>query len=114
VAPVYDCGTKKVPNWEVELKYDERNKDLLHVLGGDHEDPFSNCLAPLGDLSFPFLILEDTNEKPIRAELPEDEVFDTGLGKLIVLAHGTEKVEEPDVSAKVSIEWDVSLTRVGK
>jgi hypothetical protein len=113
VAPQYDCGTKKVPNWEVELKYDEGRKDLLHVLGRDHADPFTNCLAPVGDLSFPFLILEDTNEKPIRAELPAAEVFDPGIGKLIVLGNGVQKVEEPDISAKVSIEWDVSLTRVG-
>jgi hypothetical protein len=114
VAPVYDCGTKKVPNYEVELKYDERKKGGLHVFGGDHDDPFTNCLAPVGDLSFPFLILDDTNDKPILAELPEDEVFDTGLGKLIVLGRGVQKVEEPDISAKVSIEWDVSLTRVAK
>jgi hypothetical protein len=113
VAPQYDCGTKKVSNWGVELKYDERKKDALHLFGGDADDPFKNCLAPLGDLSFPFLILEDTNEKPITAEVPRDELFDPGLGKIILLAHGTQKVEEPDVSAKVSIEWDVSLTRVG-
>jgi hypothetical protein len=113
VAPQYDCGTKKASAWELELKYDERKKGALHVFGGDGEDPFSNCLAPAGDLSFPFLILEDTNEKPITAEVPQDELFDPGIGKLILLAHGTQKVEEPDISAKVSIEWDVSLTRVG-
>ena len=113
VAPVYDCGTKKVSNWPIELKYDERKKGGLHVFGGDAEDPFKNCLAPIAELSFPFLILDDTNDKPILADLPVDEAFDPGIGKLIVLAHGTQKVEEPDVSAKGSIEWDVSLTRVG-
>ncbi len=110
---VYDCGTKKVSDWHVELKYDARRKGGLHLFGGEADEPFANCLAPAGDLGFPFLILEDTNEKPILAELPADEVFDPGIGKLIALAHGTQRVTEPDISAKVSIEWDVSLTRVG-
>jgi hypothetical protein len=108
-----DCGTKKVTDWEVELKFDEKKKGALHVFGGDHDDPFVDCEAPLGGLGFPFLILDDTNDKPIVADFPKDELFDPGLGKIIALGNGTQKVEEPDVSAKVSIEWDVSLTRVG-
>lgn len=113
VEPLPDCGTKTIPNWEVELKYDEKKKNGLHLFGGDGEDPFTVCPGPLGDLGYPFLILEDTHEKPIVAELPIDEVFDPAIGKLIGLASGTQKVSEPDVSAKTSIEWDVSLTRVG-
>lgn len=111
--PLIDCGTKKVTDWEVELAFDERKKGALHVLGGDHDDPFVDCLPPLGALGFPFLILSETNEKPIVADFPKDELFDPGIGKIIALGSGTQKVSEDDVSAKVSIEWDVSLTRVG-
>ena len=113
VAPVYDCGTKKVSNWQVQLKYDEKTKGGLHVFGTEGDDPFTNCLAPFADVSFPYLLLDETNEKPILANLPVDEVFDPGLGKLIGLASGTQRIEEPDVSAKATIEWDVSLTRIG-
>jgi hypothetical protein len=114
VVPLDDCGTKKLPSWEIHLEYDKRKKDGFHVFGGEEAEPlFNNCLAPAGDLGFPFLILEDTHEKPILAELPKDEVFDPGIGKLIGLASGTQRVEEPSLSAKVSIEWDVSLTRIG-
>jgi hypothetical protein len=110
---VRDCGTKKVADWEVQLEFAERRKGALFVLGGDHDDPFVDCLPPLGALGFPFLILTDTNDKPIVADFPKDELFDPGIGKIIALGHGTQKVEEEGVSAKVSIEWDVSLTRVG-
>jgi hypothetical protein len=114
VAPLTrDCGTKKVTDWEVELAFDERKKGALHVLGAEHDDPFQDCESPLGGLGFPFLILEDTKEKPIVADFPKDELFDPGIGKIIALGNGVQKYEEPDVSAKVSIEWDVSLTRVG-
>jgi hypothetical protein len=114
IAPLTrDCGTKKVSDWEVELAFDERKTGALHVLGGDHDDPFVDCQSPLGGLGFPFLILEDTKEKPIVADFPKDELFDPGIGKIIALGNGTQKYEEPDVTAKVSVEWDVSLTRVG-
>jgi hypothetical protein len=113
VVPLPDCGTKKVSNWQVELKYDEKVRGGLHVFGTEGDDPFTDCLAPAADISFPYLLLDETSGKPILANLPVDEVFDPGLGKLIGLAHGTQRIEEPDVSAKASIEWDVSLTRVG-
>lgn len=111
--PKDDCGTKKVSDWSLELEFDDRKKDGLGLTGLERKDPFEACLAVLGELSFPYLIVSDTKEEPILADLPQDELFDPKIGKLIVLGNGTKRVEEPDVSVKSSIEWDVSLTRIG-
>jgi hypothetical protein len=107
-----DCGSKKVAGWGLQLEFDERAKSGLALAGKDIKDPFENCVSALGDLAFPSLLGEGSGGKKILGDLPAGELFDRGLGKIIVLGGGTRRVEEPDVSAKVSIEWDVALTRL--
>jgi hypothetical protein len=107
-----DCGLETVNPFYLKLDYSQHEKSLLTLAGGMNEDPYVECPG-VGGMSFPELILENTNGSVVAADVSQDQLFDPEFGQWVALASGTKKVTEKDWWAKTTIHWDVRFTRLG-
>lgn len=112
-----DCGTRK-EWWDVTVYAPIRNRlavradsSVIPYPAGD-QPTFADCLimAPKN--------VQTSMLNEIRADLPTSEVFDSGLGRIIVIGRKSWKEEEVVPSdgtrtRKASVYWAVQLDRIG-
>ena len=113
VAPQRDCGA--------------RRGSLALSLGGSPARRYEGILLEQGDLgsmlhsyqncpvigtSFPQLLGLNTSGSPVLARMPAAALFDTAIGKHIVIATGRRVDRSGDSASTTSIRFTVSLTRV--
>jgi len=108
--PGPDCGTKTVRPFDLAIDYYKRGHIEIQSEDQDPDaDPFERC----GSGRFPFLLHGTTFGKRQDAELPEEDLFDEKIGKLITIGRGSEFIAGPENSFdETNIEWDLSLTRI--
>jgi hypothetical protein len=106
VAP--DCGTKVVQPWWMTVDYYKRSHVELQPEDNAGSDLFENC----GSGSYPYLLSGESFGRRQSADLPENEVFDEKIGKLITIGKGTESIPMPDGYDETKLRWELSLTRI--
>jgi hypothetical protein len=107
-----DCGTKTASPFQVNLQYSRTKKNgLLLSSESTIEDPFKECPGA-GLQSFPWLIVEDTKNRYITADLSQKELFDPKFQKWISIAEGTDKTLNSRGWVKTTVRWEVSFTRL--
>lgn len=113
VAPKHDCGTHHGSlavglGWSPAGRYEGillEQGDLGSLL-----NTYTNC--PVIGTAFPQLLELTTAGSPIVARIPAAAVFDTSIGKHIVIATGRRVDHSGDSASTTSIRFTVSLTRV--
>lgn len=102
-----DCGTRTISPWMIAIESPRRE---LVSLEADHfEDPYQRC--PGG--AFPELVHENTRGDTIVSRLPEKELFDQRIGKLIVIGRGERSYLLHDYDETTTVRWSLSLRRIG-
>ena len=105
--PGPDCGSRTISPFPIGIEYYRRGR--IHLVEQNAStDPFERC----GSGAFPYLLEGETFGKRQSAELPENEVFDERIGKLITIGEGTHGVVGPESWDETHIRWELSLTRV--
>ena len=108
--PGPDCGTKVVKPWWMTVDYYKPGHVELQPEDNAGSDLFERC----GSGQYPYLLSGESFGKRSSAELPEDEVFDQQIGKLITIGKGDEYLPTPDGFDETKIRWEVSLKRLKK
>lgn len=106
-----DCGTKTVKPFLLNLEFAEGRRDQMVLTAESIDDPFERCPGA-SELSFPFLVGEDSKDKPIAATLSQDDLFNPSFRKWISIAHGTRREDYETSWAKTEVRWEVSFTRL--
>jgi hypothetical protein len=113
VAPQRDCGTHR-GSLAVSLSWSpaRRYEGILLQQGdlGSLLHSYQNC--PVIGTSFPQLLALNTSGSPVVARMPAAALFDTTIGKHIVIATGRRVDRSGDSVATTTIRFTVSLTRV--
>lgn len=97
------------PLW-LSVDYYKRGHVDLQPEDNGGSNPFEHC----GAGKFPFLLSGEWFGKRSSAELPEKEVFDPEIGKLITIGGGNHSIVGPEEHEDTKIRWELSLTRIGK
>jgi hypothetical protein len=113
IAPTHDCGTHRgslavALGWSPAGRYEGivlEQGDLGSLL-----NTYTNC--PVIGTAFPQLLELTTTNAPVVARMPAKALFDTTIGKHIVIATGRRVDRSGDSASTTSIRFTVSLTRV--
>jgi hypothetical protein len=106
--PAPDCGSRTInPLW-LGVDYWKQGHIQLEPEDVAGSDQFKNC----GHGKFPYLLTGEHFGKRQSADLPEDEVFDEKIGKLITIGKGDESIVNPEGYDDTKIRWEISLTRI--
>jgi hypothetical protein len=113
VPPKHDCGTHHGSlavglGWSPAGRYEGillEQGDLGSLL-----NTYTNC--PVIGTAFPELLDLNTSGSPVVARMPVAALFDTTIGKHIVIATGRRVDHSGDSSSTTNIRFTVSLTRV--
>ncbi len=103
-----DCGTRTIDPWWLSADYYKPGHIELQPEDIGSSSPFKNC----GSGQFPYLMNGEVFGKRSDAELPEDEVFDEKIGKIITIGKGNEYLPMPEGYSETKIRWELSLTRI--
>jgi hypothetical protein len=106
-----DCGTKSFEGVSLPLAYRlaAKPKDQLDLAPEVIDDPFANC--PSAGTAFPTLVHTKDGEH-MRTELPRAELFDPSLGRIVVIARGSESETAGEHTYRTRIRWEVTFVRV--
>ncbi len=106
-----DCGKRSFRGLALTLGYQlgGKAKDHLDLRPEHGNDPFRNC--PSGGAAFPTLV-HSSEGAPMRAQLPRGELFDKRLGKIIVIARGSESETSGEHTYRTSTRWEVTFRRL--
>lgn len=102
-----DCGTRTVKPWQIQLDWPRRQRVGLEA-GWVDDQLYKNC--PGG--AFPDLITQNTLSGPIDSELPDSELFDEKIGKLIVIGKGEQSFLLHDYDETTKLRWEITLKRI--
>jgi hypothetical protein len=105
--PPPDCGTKAT-SWKLGVDYYKGDQLEIQPTNLNAEDPFLNC----GSGKFPYLIGSEAFGSSQPAELPEDELFDSKIGKLITIGRSSSSIVGPEGYDDAKLKWELSLTRI--
>jgi hypothetical protein len=105
-----DCGTKTITPWWMTVDYYKADHVELQPEDQAGSDPFERCASG----RFPNLLTGESFGKRQSAELPVSEVFDAKIGKLITIGKGTEGIVNSEGYEDTKLDWELSLTRIGK
>jgi hypothetical protein len=109
----YDCGSRTIPNWHVNVEFSEEKRNGLQLHGDTSaKRPYENC--PQGGFSYPELldVTELSPEKPLYADLSPDDLFDPKLQKWITIGDGTCEDRLGSMAFRTHVYWTVSFTRL--
>ena len=104
-----DCGTRTVSSWKLGVDYYKRSR--LELTPDDYDvgtDLYKNC----GSGKFPLLLPAEVFGKNTSAELPESEVFDEKIGKIITIGDGEQFLAQPEGFSETKLRWELSITRI--
>ena len=101
-----DCGTRTYKPWKMNLVFHKGERVGLEA---DYVSKQLFKVCPGG--TFPELLAENTVHTPITTKLPSSEVFDEGIGKLIVIGRGKREYVLHDYDETAKVRWEVSLKR---
>lgn len=104
-----DCGQRTVGNWKLGVDYYKRSRLELTP---DDSDAGTDLYANCGSGRFPLLLPAEVFGKGSSADLPENEVFDEKLGKIITIGDGSEFLAYPDGYSDTKLRWELSITRI--
>jgi hypothetical protein len=109
--PAKDCGTKRLDGLSVEVDYSRQRRGFMYLeqtlavpLVG-----FKNC--PSAGISWPSLLERDSKGREIGRKLPFNSLFTHK--KNIIRGAGREVRNDGETQSTTTIEWTISLTRVG-
>ena len=103
-----DCGTRTISPWWLSADYYKRGHIELQPEDIAGNAPFENC----GSGEFPYLMNGENFGKRSSAELPEKEVFDEEIGKIITIGKGSQYLPLIEGYTETKIRWELSLTRI--
>jgi hypothetical protein len=109
----YDCGTRTVRNWHVEVEFSEEKRNGLQLHGDSSaKRPFENC--PQGAFGYPELldVTDLSPDKPLYADLSPEDIFNPKLEKWITIGDGTLKDRLGATAFRTHVHWTVSFTRL--
>jgi hypothetical protein len=103
-----DCGTRTITPWRLSVDYYKRGHIELQPEDNAGSSPFQNC----GSGQFPYLLSGESFGKRSSAELPEDEIFDEKIGKIITIGAGNHFTPGMEGYSETKIDWELSITRI--
>lgn len=103
-----DCGARVIKPLWLSVDYYKPGHIELQPEDNAGSDPFDHC----GTGKFPFILSGESFGKRSSAELPEKEVFDEKIGKLITIGGGNHGIVGPEASENTKIRWELSLSRI--
>lgn len=102
-----DCGRRTASPWKMRMEWVRPGWTGLEADRIDRS-LYANC--PGG--AFPELLEERTGGFPIAAELPNSELFDRKIGKLITIARGTRDYVLHEYEETTTVRWEITLRRM--